>query len=47
MADMIGEPLRPIEFDRLVPTDQNPQQTIKPDEMINVRMRDEDMFVST
>jgi len=42
--DMIDEPIRPIEFDRLLPSDQNPQQTIKSDEMIDMRVRHEDVF---
>ncbi len=39
VADMIDEPFRSIDADLLVPPDQDPQETIKADKVIDVRVR--------
>ena len=38
------KPSGPYKANRLLATDRQPQQAIKPDEMIDMRMGDEDMF---
>ena len=40
---IVDEAFRSIKADRFLATDQQPQQAIKPDEMIDMRMGDEDM----
>ena len=41
---IVDEAFWSIKVDLLLATDQQPQQAIKPDEMIDMRMGDEDMF---
>ena len=44
VSDVLDETLGAIKPDRLLPPDQHPQQAIKADEMIDMRMRDKDML---
>ena len=41
---MIDEAIRSIEPDLLFPPDQHPQQVIESDEVVDVRVRDKDVF---
>jgi hypothetical protein len=40
---MVDEAFRPIELDRLRPAGQDSQQTVKAEEMVDMRVRDENV----
>jgi hypothetical protein len=44
MPYVVNEARWPIQIDRLFPSDQHPQQAIKTDEMVDMRVRDKDML---
>ena len=44
VMDVIDEAPRPVEPDRLLPSDEHPQQAIKSDEVVDMCVRDEDVL---
>jgi hypothetical protein len=44
VLDVLDEPLGAIKPDRLLAPDQYPQQAVKADEMVDMRVRDKDML---